>query len=88
MHLMVCVVSIATALIFNKCEPVARVSLGVPPKYLRRPTIGLKRFLELECHNAQGDHSFMEVRLASKYTEEKEMDPLVFGSLDDCGRKE
>lgn len=65
-HLMICIVSITTALIFNKCEPVAWMSLDVQTQYWRKPTIDLKRFLELECHSEQGDHSFMEVRLASK----------------------
>lgn len=62
-------------------------------KFVRGLTIGSKHFLELECHSAQGDHSFVDVRLASKnhaaFTQKiRKGTPLVFGSLDGCGRKE
>lgn len=63
---MVCIVSVTTTLIFDECKPVDGKLSIFDDQRGDSLTIGWKRFLELECHNAQGDQSFKDVRLASQ----------------------
>lgn len=52
-------------------------------------TAGLRRSSELGCHSAQGDHSFKDVRLASRTAElahrRKEINPIGLSSFDAGG---
>ena len=56
-HFMVCVVSVATALIFDESEADVFVSHEAKGKRVARLTVDWKHFVELGCRSAPSVHS-------------------------------